>query len=140
MEAGERVQPGLYRILHLRVNSLNLLEVSATGKKMTSWTVHCLSTLVFIQQVHTQDLENIHGRRMGPRSRWPVLAQLSSNTQNFVAKEALATFVMNSIAWARLPVVTPGLVMTAKKGAAEWFISSHDGSIGHLKAMHRKKV
>ena len=39
----------------------------------------------------------------------------------------------------RLPVVTPGLVMTAGKGGAEWFISSQV-PIQHLKAVHRKKV
>ena len=38
---------------------------------MPSWTVYSIAKLVFIQQVHTENrLKNIHGRRMGPRSRW----------------------------------------------------------------------
>ena len=61
-----------YRILHLRMNSLHFLKESATGEKKASWTVCSVAKLVFIQQVHTDQLKSIHGRTMGPRSRWRV--------------------------------------------------------------------
>lgn len=36
------------------MNNLNLLEESATGEKMTSWTVYSVDRLVIIRQVHTE--------------------------------------------------------------------------------------
>ena len=36
------------------MNNLNLLEESATGEKMTSWTVYSVDRLVIIRQVQTE--------------------------------------------------------------------------------------
>lgn len=46
-----------YRVLHLRANSLNLLEERATGEKVTSRTVYSVAKLVFIQKVHTEAIQ-----------------------------------------------------------------------------------
>ena len=91
---------------------------------MTSWTVYSVAKLVFIQKVHTQDpLKNIHGGEWdqgvdGAYSALQCGIQVSSDTKNFVAK------CIQKKPWARSPVVTLGLVMTAGKEGAEWFISS----------------
>ena len=78
-----------YRVLHLRMNSLNLVEQSA-AKKMASWTVYSVA-----------------------RSRWRVQCGIQvTYTKNFVAK------LIQKKPWARLPVDTPDLVMAAGKGGS----------------------
>ena len=63
---------------------------------MTTWTFHSVSKLVFIQQVHAEDpLKNIHGRRMGPRSRWHWAfryRQIEKFCRKMYSKEALGPF------------------------------------------------
>ena len=78
-----------------------MLEESATGEKMTSWTVYSVAKLVSIQQVHTENpLINVHGRRMGPRSRWRVLSLVRDSSivrygkfcRKMYSKEAFGPF------------------------------------------------
>ena len=84
---------------------------------MTSWTVYSIAKLVFNQQVHSktsmagqldQEVDGTYLTLQGLNYReiQTILSQIQKKPR------------------ARLPVVTPGLVMTAEKGGAQWFISS----------------
>ena len=118
--------------IKLKNEQFKFAERKCHRRKMTCWPVYSVAKLVFIQ-VHTEDpLKNIRGRRM---DQGVVGAGLKHrDTKNVAAKW------IQKKPWVCLPVFTPpGLVMTAGKGGAEWFISSQVNQLSTSKRFIARK-